>query len=65
MLSTVFSFLDLNHLCQRIPRGVLEEVYGINITPPQEGENPNRAPYADELLSAYGCELFFFITWNT
>ncbi|XP_020605487.1 large subunit GTPase 1 homolog [Orbicella faveolata] len=41
-------------LCQRIPRGVLEVVYGINIAPPQEGEDPTRAPYADELLSAYG-----------
>ncbi|XP_078375382.1 large subunit GTPase 1 homolog isoform X5 [Oculina patagonica] len=41
-------------LCQRIPRSVLEVVYGINIIPPQEGESPNRAPYADELLSAYG-----------
>lgn len=41
-------------LCQRIPRGVLEVVYGLNIAPPQEGEDPTRAPYADELLSAYG-----------
>ena len=53
----VFIFLDLNHLCQRIPRGVLEVVYGINIAAPQEGEDPTRAPYADELLSAYGCKL--------
>ncbi len=59
----VFYFLDLSHLCQRIPRSVLEVVYGINIIPPQEGESPNRAPYADELLSAYGCKLFlFFLT---
>ncbi|XP_022794124.1 large subunit GTPase 1 homolog isoform X2 [Stylophora pistillata] len=41
-------------LCQRIPRGVLEIVYGINIALPQEGEDPNRAPYAEELLYAYG-----------
>lgn len=60
MCVCVFSFLDLSHLCQRIPRGVLEVVYGINITPPQEGECPNRAPYADELLSAYGCKLLLF-----
>ena len=39
-VSTVFSFLDLNHLCQRIPRGVLEEVYGINITHPRRGKIP-------------------------
>ena len=47
---------NLNHLCQRIPRGVLEIVYGINIALPQEGEDPNRAPYAEELLYAYGCK---------
>lgn len=41
-------------LCQRIPRGVLEIVYGINIALPQEGEDLNRAPYAEELLYAYG-----------
>lgn len=52
----VFNFLDSNHLCQRIPRGVLEVVYGLNIALPQEGEDPTRAPYADELLSAYGCK---------
>ena len=54
--STYSIFLDSNHLCQRIPRGVLEVVYGLNIAPPQEGEDPTRAPYADELLSAYGCK---------
>ena len=60
-----YSFLDLNHLCQRIPRGVLEVVYGINIAPPQEGEDPSRAPYADELLSAYGCKFYLFLTRST
>lgn len=41
-------------LCQRIPRNVLEAVYGINLTAPQEEEDPNRAPLSHELLSAYG-----------
>lgn len=41
-------------LCQRIPRAVLEVVYGITIPPPQEEDDSNRAPFADELLSAYG-----------
>lgn len=44
------------HLCQRIPRNVLEAVYGINLTSPLEEEDPNRAPLSDELLSAYGCK---------
>lgn len=41
-------------LCQRIPRNVLEAVYGINLTAPEEEEDPNRAPLSHELLSAYG-----------
>ncbi|CAH3037720.1 unnamed protein product, partial [Porites lobata] len=41
------------HLCQRIPRAVLEVVYGITIPSPQEEDDSNRAPFADELLSAY------------
>ncbi|KAK2553067.1 Large subunit GTPase 1-like protein [Acropora cervicornis] len=39
---------------QRIPRNVLEAVYGINLTAPEEEEDPNRAPLSHELLSAYG-----------
>lgn len=41
-------------LCQRIPRNILEAVYGISIAQPSEEEEPDRAPFADELLSAYG-----------
>ena len=51
-----FIFFDVIQLCQHIPRQVLELVYGINIAPPGEGEDPKRAPYAEELLSAYGCK---------
>ncbi|EDO40984.1 predicted protein [Nematostella vectensis] len=42
------------YVCHRIPRLVLEGIYGINIASPAEGEDPDRAPYAHELLNAYG-----------
>ncbi|XP_015216521.1 large subunit GTPase 1 homolog [Lepisosteus oculatus] len=41
-------------VCQHVPRYVLEATYGINITLPQEGEDPDRPPTAEELLVAYG-----------
>lgn len=41
-------------VCQRIPREMLERTYGITIPRPKEGENPNRDPYSNELLAAYG-----------
>lgn len=44
----------VNTLCTMIPRHVLEEAYGILITKPLEGEDPNRSPFAEELLLAYG-----------
>lgn len=44
----------VNTLCTMIPRHILEEVYGILITKPMEGEDPNRPPFAEELLLAYG-----------
>jgi large subunit GTPase 1 len=47
-------------VAQRIPRRVVEVVYGIRIIQPAEGEDPNRKPTASELLSAYAC-LFLFI----
>jgi len=43
-------------VCQRIPREVLEQVYGIVMPPPQEGEEFDREPFADELLSSFGSE---------
>ncbi|XP_017870472.1 PREDICTED: large subunit GTPase 1 homolog isoform X2 [Drosophila arizonae] len=44
----------VNLLCERIPRHVLEDKYGIVIAKPLEGEDPNRPPFAEELLLAYG-----------
>lgn len=44
----------VNTLCTMIPRHILEETYGILITKPLEGEDPNRPPFAEELLLAYG-----------
>jgi large subunit GTPase 1 len=44
----------VNTLCTMIPRHVLEEKYGILITKPLEGEDPDRPPFAEELLLAYG-----------
>lgn len=47
---------SVNLLCERIPRHVLEDKYGIVIAKPLEGEDPDRPPYAEELLLAYGCK---------
>ncbi|XP_064611694.1 large subunit GTPase 1 homolog [Liolophura sinensis] len=41
-------------VCQRIPREVLENTYGINIPKPGEGEDETRPPTAPELLNAHG-----------
>ncbi|XP_072036125.1 large subunit GTPase 1 homolog [Amphiura filiformis] len=41
-------------ICHRIPRQVLETIYGINIVKPKEGEDPNRSPTAMEFINAYG-----------
>lgn len=43
----------VNTLCLMIPRHVLESTYGILITKPLEGEDPNRPPFAEELLLAH------------
>lgn len=37
-----------------IPRHVIEDLYGIMIPPPPEGEDSNRPPTAEEILNAYG-----------
>lgn len=47
----------VNVLCTQIPRHILEDKYGIMIAKPPEGEDPNRPPYAEELLLSYGCKL--------
>lgn len=45
----------VNLVCNLIPKHVLEDTYGLMIPPPPEGEDPDRAPLAEELLNAYGC----------
>ncbi|XP_033642024.1 large subunit GTPase 1 homolog [Asterias rubens] len=40
-------------ICQRIPRHILNGLYGINIIHPREGEDLNRIPTAREFLNAY------------
>uniref|UniRef100_A0A3Q3GNV2 Large subunit GTPase 1 homolog n=1 Tax=Labrus bergylta TaxID=56723 RepID=A0A3Q3GNV2_9LABR len=42
------------HICQLIPRHVLEGTYGINIIRPREDEDPDRNPTSEEMLMAYG-----------
>ncbi|XP_076761610.1 nucleostemin 3 [Xylocopa sonorina] len=37
-----------------IPRHVIEDLYGIMIPLPPEGEDPDRPPTAEEILNAYG-----------
>ncbi|KAL0130656.1 hypothetical protein PUN28_002347 [Cardiocondyla obscurior] len=41
-------------LATLIPRYILEDLYGIMLPAPNEGEDPNRAPTAEELLNSYG-----------
>ncbi|XP_017054910.1 large subunit GTPase 1 homolog [Drosophila ficusphila] len=44
----------VNLLCERIPRHILEDKYGIVIAKPLEGEDMERPPHSEELLLAYG-----------
>ncbi|XP_054458684.1 large subunit GTPase 1 homolog [Anoplopoma fimbria] len=44
----------ISHICQAIPRHVLEGTYGVNIIRPREDEDPDRPPTSEELLMAYG-----------
>uniref|UniRef100_A0A0A1XL09 Large subunit GTPase 1 homolog n=1 Tax=Zeugodacus cucurbitae TaxID=28588 RepID=A0A0A1XL09_ZEUCU len=44
----------VNLLCERIPRHVLEDKYGIIIAKPIEGEDEDRPPHSEELLLSYG-----------
>ncbi|KAG7197195.1 hypothetical protein KM043_007273 [Ampulex compressa] len=37
-----------------IPKHVIEDLYGIMIPDPLEGEDPDRSPTAEEILNAYG-----------
>ncbi|XP_050534921.1 large subunit GTPase 1 homolog [Daktulosphaira vitifoliae] len=45
----------VNMICSQIPRHILEDQYSIMVTKPLEGEDPDRAPTADEFLNAYAC----------
>lgn len=38
-----------------IPKYVIEDMYGIMLPLPAEGEDPDRSPTAEEILNAYGC----------
>lgn len=40
-------------VCNRIPRALLENTYGVVLQKPAEGEDPNRPPTASEFLQAY------------
>nr|XP_023026894.1 large subunit GTPase 1 homolog [Leptinotarsa decemlineata] len=42
-----------NLLTSWIPRHVIEDKYGIMLPKPLEGEDPDRPPFAEELLNAY------------
>ena len=46
----------VNLLCTLIPKHIIEEKYGIMITKPIEGEDPNRPPHSEELLLAFSCK---------
>ena len=44
----------VNLVCNYIPKDTLEALYGINLPPPPEGEDPERPPTAEEVLTTYG-----------
>ncbi|XP_018318876.1 large subunit GTPase 1 homolog [Agrilus planipennis] len=44
----------INLICNLIPRHILEDKYGLMLPKPLEGEDPERPPFAEELLNAYG-----------
>lgn len=46
----------VNLLATLIPRHVIEDTYGIMLPQPLEGEDPERPPFAEEILNAYGCK---------
>lgn len=50
----------VNLLATLIPRHIIEDTYGIMLPQPLEGEDPERPPFAEEILNAYGCKETFF-----
>lgn len=51
----------VNLLATLIPRHVIEDTYGIMLPQPLEGEDSERAPFAEEVLNAYGCKTTFLV----
>lgn len=51
----------VNLVTNLIPKHVLEDRYGLMLPLPQDAEDPNRPPTAEELLNSYGCKLFYQI----
>lgn len=49
----------VNLLCNLIPRHIIEDTYGILLPTPMEGEDPDRCPFAEEILNAYACMISF------
>lgn len=47
----------VNQISGMIPKHIFEDKYGLLIASPKEGEDPDRPPTAEEILSAYGCKL--------
>lgn len=47
----------VNLVATLIPKRVIEDTYGIMIPSPMEGEDPDRPPFAEEILNAYACKL--------
>lgn len=45
----------VNLVAALIPRHVIEDTYGIMLPKPMEGEDLDRAPFAEEILNAYAC----------
>jgi len=44
----------INFICKKIPRSILEAMYGMMLPVPKDHEDPNRLPTAEEVLTAYG-----------
>lgn len=46
----------VNLVASLIPRHIIEDTYGIMLPAPMEGDDPNRPPFAEEVLNTYGCK---------
>eukprot|EP00117_Sycon_ciliatum_P027932 scpid47885/ scgid0663/ Large subunit GTPase 1 homolog len=52
----------INFICHKIPRFILQKLYGIMLPKPAEGEDPNRPPLPLEVLMSYGYVRGFMTT---